>query len=51
MKKYVCTVCGYVHYSEEPPTVCPICKQPSSKFKEVKNKEKSIIEKIKGLFK
>jgi rubrerythrin len=55
MKKYVCTVCGYVHYGEQPPSVCPVCKQPASKFKEQpndQNKEnKSIFEKIKGLFK
>lgn len=35
MKKFVCTVCGYVHYGEEPPAVCPKCKQPKEKFKEV----------------
>lgn len=55
MKKYVCTVCGYVHYGEQPPSVCPVCKQPASKFKEVPNEQnkekKSIFEKIKGLFK
>lgn len=31
--KYVCTVCGYV--SDTLPEVCPICKAPASKFKEV----------------
>ena len=25
--KYVCTVCGYVHEGDEPPEVCPKCKQ------------------------
>lgn len=34
MKKWVCTVCGYVHEGDTPPEVCPICKQPASKFKE-----------------
>ncbi len=56
MKKYVCTVCGYVHYGEQPPSVCPVCKQPASKFKEVSNnkapkKESSWLDKIKNWFK
>lgn len=33
MKKYVCTVCGYVHEGNEPPEFCPTCKAPASKFK------------------
>ncbi|AWI05254.1 NADH peroxidase [Clostridium drakei] len=35
MKKFVCTVCGYVHEGNKPPEVCPICKADASKFKEV----------------
>ncbi len=34
MKKYVCTVCGYVFEGDAPPEQCPICKAPASKFKE-----------------
>jgi len=34
MKKWVCTVCGYVHEGPNPPDVCPVCKAPASKFKE-----------------
>lgn len=34
MKKYVCTVCGYVHEGQEPPEECPVCHQPASKFRE-----------------
>ena len=34
MKRFVCTVCGYVYEGEEPPKECPICKQPASKFRE-----------------
>jgi rubrerythrin len=34
MKKFVCTVCGYVHEGDRPPEVCPTCKAPASKFKE-----------------
>ena len=53
MKKYVCTVCGFTHYGEQPPSVCPICKQPASKFKEVSDKKESTswLEKIKNWFK
>lgn len=36
MKKYVCTVCGYIYEGETPPEKCPICNAPSSKFDEVK---------------
>ena len=25
MKKWECTVCGYIHEGDEPPDVCPIC--------------------------
>ena len=35
MKKFVCKVCGYVHYGDTPPERCPQCKQPADKFEEV----------------
>ena len=34
MKKFVCTVCGYVFEGEAAPEFCPICKAPAEKFKE-----------------
>jgi len=34
MKKFVCTVCGYVHEGESAPEICPVCKQPAEKFAE-----------------
>ena len=34
MKKWVCSVCGYVHEGDTPPEFCPICKVPASKFVE-----------------
>ena len=34
-KKWICTVCGYVHEGDEAPEFCPQCKQPQSKFKEM----------------
>lgn len=35
MKKFVCTVCGYIHEGDEPPEKCPICNAPRKKFNEV----------------
>ena len=34
MKKFVCSVCGYVYEGTEPPAQCPQCKAPASKFVE-----------------
>ena len=36
MKKFVCSVCGYVHTAEELAAdfKCPVCKVPASKFVE-----------------
>lgn len=34
MKKWICTVCGYVHEGEIAPENCPQCKAISDKFKE-----------------
>ncbi|MCI8423149.1 MAG: NADH peroxidase, partial [Lawsonibacter sp.] len=34
MKKFVCTVCGYIHEGDTPPEKCPQCGVPASKFKE-----------------
>ncbi len=35
MKKYVCSVCGYVHEGDSAPDFCPQCKAPKEKFKEM----------------
>ncbi len=29
---WVCSICGYEHIGDEPPEVCPRCKQPKSAF-------------------
>ena len=34
MKKFVCSVCGYVYEGETAPDFCPICKAPKDKFVE-----------------
>ncbi len=35
-KKFICTVCGYIHEGNEAPASCPVCRVPSLKFKEMK---------------
>ena len=35
MKKFVCTVCGYVYEGEAAPEKCPLCGAPAEKFKEL----------------
>lgn len=32
MKKFVCTVCGYIHEGETAPAQCPVCKVGADKF-------------------
>jgi len=39
VKKFICTVCGYVHEGEEAPEKCPLCGAPKSKFKELTAQE------------
>lgn len=39
MKKFVCTVCGYVYEGESAPDECPICHQPAEKFREESSPE------------
>lgn len=34
MKKFVCSICGYVHEGVEAPEKCPQCKAPKEKFVE-----------------
>ena len=34
-KKFICTVCGYIHEGEAAPEKCPLCGVPASKFVEV----------------
>ena len=36
MKKFVCSVCGYVHEGDSAPEKCPVCGAPASKFIEQK---------------
>jgi len=36
MKKWRCTVCGYIHEGENAPVRCPVCEAPASKFEEIR---------------
>ena len=35
MKKWQCTICGYIHNGEEPPETCPVCGADKSQFIEI----------------
>ncbi len=35
-KKFICTVCGYIHEGDAAPEKCPLCGAPASKFTEYK---------------
>jgi rubrerythrin len=35
MKKYICSVCGYIHEGDSAPERCPLCKVPGEKFNEL----------------
>ena len=35
MKKWKCSVCGYIHEGDEPPEKCPLCGAEKDKFVEV----------------
>ena len=50
MKKWVCSVCGYVHEGDTPPDVCPTCKAPGSKFSEMKGDVKLAAEHEFGVY-
>ena len=35
MKKFICSVCGYIHEGDSAPERCPMCKVPSERFNEL----------------
>ena len=51
MKKYVCSVCGYVHEGDEPPAQCPQCKAPAEKFTEMSGDREWAAEHVVGVAK
>ena len=44
MRKWECTVCGYIHEGDEPPEECPICSADKSMFVEIIEEEKPVPE-------
>ena len=50
MKKWVCSVCGYVWEGETPPEKCPVCGVPGSKFNEMKEGAKLAAEHEFGIY-
>ena len=51
MKKFVCTVCGYVYEGEAAPAECPICHAPADKFKEQTGEREWAAEHVVGIAK
>ncbi len=49
MKKFVCSVCGYVHEGDTPPAFCPVCKAPADKFVEQKGEMSWAAEHVVGV--
>ena len=39
MKKFVCTICGYVHEGDSAPEKCPQCGVPAKMFEEMNTAE------------
>ncbi|HID03806.1 MAG TPA: rubredoxin-type Fe(Cys)4 protein [Desulfobacterales bacterium] len=42
MKRWECSVCGYIHEGDEPPQKCPICGAGKDKFFEIEASEDAI---------
>ena len=51
MKKFVCSVCGYVYEGEAAPAICPVCKAPADKFVEQKGEMNWAAEHVVGVAK
>ena len=45
MKKWKCTVCGYIFEGDAPPEKCPLCKAPAEMFEELVEGEEAAVEK------
>jgi hypothetical protein len=44
MKKFKCSVCGFVWDGDEPPVNCPKCGAPKEKFEQLDDKAAELIE-------
>lgn len=47
MKKWRCTVCGYIHTGKEPPEKCPVCGSDRSKYVEIPSIKEPVSQNIK----
>lgn len=43
MKKWECTICGYIHEGDQPPEVCPVCGAGPEYFKEIIEKAEETV--------
>ena len=41
-KKFICSVCGYIHEGNEAPEQCPLCKVSKDKFTEMAEENKAL---------
>ena len=41
-KKFICSVCGYIHEGNEAPEQCPLCKVGADKFTEMAEENKAL---------
>jgi len=48
-KKFVCSVCGYIHEGDSAPERCPQCKVPGEKFKEMTEERNYVTEHVIGV--
>lgn len=51
MKKFVCTVCGYVHEGDSAPAECPVCHVGPEKFQEQTGEKSWAAEHVVGIAK
>ena len=51
MKKFVCSICGYVYEGEAAPESCPVCHAPASKFVEQSEEKTWAAEHVIGIAK
>ena len=51
MKKFVCSICGYVHEGDSAPEKCPVCGANASKFVEQKGEMSWATEHVVGIAK
>ncbi len=43
MKKWECSICGYIHEGETPPDKCPVCGAESSAFVEITESSEGLV--------